>query len=177
MQEFLVSLYNFFLQFLPFRVVQENHWGIRWSLGKLTKIVQGRVIWGIPIIQPLEVFDATLAALFPPVQGLSTEDQQPIAVRIGLEWRIQDIKKFILSIGDNDFNDIIAIITQSSVANIIVKTPLSEIITKQKTVETKITNQISDATAEYGILVKRAHIVECVPVFPIKVFTNETKTV
>lgn len=177
LNDLLASFYGFAIQFIPFRVVQENQWGLRWSFGRLQKIVRGRMLWGIPFFQPLEILDATWGALFPPTQCLSTADNRAIAVRIGLEWKIQDAKKFVLLIGENDSDDVIAVIIQSLVANVISNSVLPDIITKQKPTETKITNQIAKVMEEYGILVKRAHIVECVPVFPIKVFTNETKTV
>ena len=173
----LASLSEFITQFLPFRAVQENQWGIRWTFGRLRKIVQGQMLWGIPFIQPLDVLDATWGALFPSTQCLSTADDRAIAIRIGLEWKIQDAKKFVLLIGENDSDEVIAVIIQSLVANVISKSTLSDIITKQKSTETKITNQIAGIMEEYGILVKRAHIVECVPVFPIKVFANEKNTV
>lgn len=157
---------------LPFRMIKETQFGIRWTGGRFGKLAQGEFLWCIPVLQEIEVLDATIAGFFPPVQCVSTSDNQAVAIRVGLEWRIIDAHEFTMLAGENDFEEILAVIVQSSVASIISKLPLGEIILRQKPVETQITNQIAKMIKEYGIEIKRAHVVELVPVFPVKLYQD-----
>lgn len=159
-------------QFLPFRMVKETEFGVRWTAGRFGKVVRGKFLWKIPFLQEIEVFDATFDGFFPPAQGVSTSDMRAITIRIGLEWRITNIHDFVILAGENDFDNILSVIVQSAVASALSKATLEELIVRQKPVETTITNQIAKMIEEYGITVKRAHIVECVPVFPVKLYQD-----
>lgn len=159
---------------LPFRMVKETEFGIRWTAGKFGKLAQGNFLWCVPVLQEIEVLDATIAGFFPPVQCVTTSDSQAVAIRIGLEWKIINAHEFTMLAGQNDFDEILAVIVQSSVAFTLSKLPLEELISRQKPVETEITNKISKNIKEYGVEIKRAHIVELVPVFPIKIYGEKS---
>lgn len=166
----IAAIQELIRKFLPFRMVKETEFGIRWTAGKFGRIVQGKFLWCIPLLQEVEVLDATIAGFFPPVQCVSTSDSRAIAIRIGLEWKITDVRAFVILAGENDADEILSVMVQSAIASAVSKVPIEELISRQRPVETHITNQISRMTQEYGIFIKRAHIVECVPVFPIRVY-------
>ncbi len=145
---FVIVLY--FL--LGLRIVKEYDRGIKFTLGKYTRIMQPGLRLVLPLIQSWERVDLRVKAVDVPDQDCITKDNVSVRVNAVLYFRIAEAKKSILEV-ENYFYAT-SQLSQTTMRDVVGEVSLDDLLNKREQLSTRIQQLVDKATDPWGIKVE-----------------------
>ncbi len=131
------------------RQVNQYERGVKFTLGKFTKMVDPGWRLVIPIIQSMTKVDLRLRAVEVPSQDCLTKDNISVAVTAVLFFKVDDASKAILNI--ENFYYATSQLAQTTMRNVVGEVTLNELLSQREQQSEKIRNAVVDMIKAWGV--------------------------
>lgn len=138
------------------RQIDEYERGIKFSLGKFTKIMNPGWNIVLPIFQSYKKVDIRTKAVDVPEQDAITKDNVSIRINAVIYYKIFDASKAILAV--ENYYYATSQLTQTTMRNIVGSVTLDELLAEREKISTKICEVIDEATDPWGIKVENIEL-------------------
>lgn len=136
--------------------INEYERGIKFKLGKFTKIMNPRWNLVLPIFESYKKVDIRTKAVDVPEQDAITKDNVSIRINAVIYYKIFDASKSILEV--ENFYYAVSQLAQTTMRNIVGSVTLDELLSERETISTKICEVIDEATDPWGIKVENVEL-------------------
>ena len=136
--------------------INEYERGIKFKLGKLTKIMNPGWNLVLPIFESYKKVDIRTKAVDVPEQDAITKDNVSIRINAVIYYKIFDASKSILEV--ENFYYAVSQLAQTTMRNIVGSVTLDELLSERETISTKICEVIDEATDPWGIKVENVEL-------------------
>ncbi len=130
--------------------------GIKFSLGKFTKIMEPGWRLVIPIFQSYKKVDIRTKAVDVPEQDAITRDNVSVKINAVIYYKIFDASKSILEV--ENFYYAVSQLAQTTMRNVVGSVSLDELLSEREKLSTEICNIIDEATDPWGIKVENVEL-------------------
>ena len=131
--------------------INEYERGIKFKLGKFSKIMNPGWNLVLPIFESYKKVDIRTKAVDVPEQDAITKDNVSIRINAVIYYKIFDASKSILEV--ENFYYAVSQLAQTTMRNIVGSVTLDELLSERETISTKICEVIDEATDPWGIKV------------------------
>lgn len=138
------------------RQIDEYERGIKFSLGKFTKIMNPGWNIVLPIFQSYKKVDIRTKAVDVPEQDAITKDNVSVRINAVIYYKIFDASKAILAV--ENYYYATSQLTQTTMRNIVGSVTLDELLAGREKISTKICEVIDEATDPWGIKVENIEL-------------------
>lgn len=138
------------------RQIDEYERGIKFSLGKFSKIMNPGWNIVLPIFQSYKKVDIRTKAVDVPEQDAITKDNVSIRINAVIYYKIFDASKAILAV--ENYYYATSQLTQTTMRNIVGSVTLDELLAEREKISTKICEVIDEATDPWGIKVENIEL-------------------
>ena len=138
------------------RVVNEYERGIKFNLGKFSKIMNPGLRIVFPVVQTWQKVDLRTKVLDVPSQDTITKDNVSVKVNAVIYYKVDDPKKAILEV--EHYNYAVSQLAQVTMRNTIGEVSLDELLSKREQISTKIKSIVDKSSHSWGILVHEVDI-------------------
>ena len=138
------------------RQIDEYERGIKFSLGKFTKIMNPGWNIVLPIFQSYKKVDIRTKAVDVPEQDAITKDNVSVRINAVIYYKIFDASKAILAV--ENYYYATSQLTQTTMRNIVGSVTLDELLAEREKISTKICEVIDEATDPWGIKVENIEL-------------------
>lgn len=125
--------------------INEYERGIKFKLGKFSKIMNPGWNLVLPIFESYKKVDIRTKAVDVPEQDAITKDNVSIRINAVIYYKIFDASKSILEV--ENFYYAVSQLAQTTMRNIVGSVTLDELLSERETISTKICEVIDEATA------------------------------
>ncbi|PLX26567.1 hypothetical protein C0581_04000 [Candidatus Parcubacteria bacterium] len=141
---------------ISIRQVNEYQRGVKFQLGKFTKIVNPgwRII--LPIVQSMVKVDMRVKAVDVPFQEAITKDNIPAKINAVIYYKVADAAKAVLEV--ENFWFAVSQLAQTTMRNVVGEMELDELLAKRLEAAEKIKNIVDSATDPWGIKVESVEL-------------------
>ena len=136
--------------------INEYERGIKFKLGKFSKIMNPGWNLVLPIFESYKKVDIRTKAVDVPEQDAITKDNVSIRINAVIYYKIFDASKSILEV--ENFYYAVSQLTQTTMRNIVGSVTLDELLSERETISTKICEVIDEATDPWGIKVENVEL-------------------
>ena len=136
--------------------INEYERGIKFKLGKFTKIMNPGWNLVLPIFESYKKVDIRTKAVDVPEQDAITKDNVSIRINAVIYYKIFDASKSILEV--ENFYYAVSQLAQTTMRNIVGSVTLDELLSERETISTKICEVIDEATVPWGIMVENVEL-------------------
>lgn len=136
--------------------INEYERGIKFKLGKFTKIMNPGWNLVLPIFESYKKVDIRTKAVDVPEQDAITKDNVSIRINAVIYYKIFDASKSILKV--ENFYYAVSQLAQTTMRNIVGSVTLDELLSERETISTKICEVIDEATDPWGIKVENVEL-------------------
>lgn len=136
--------------------INEYERGIKFKLGKFTKIMNPGWNLVLPIFESYKKVDIRTKAVDVPEQDAITKDNVSIKINAVIYYKIFDASKSILEV--ENFYYAVSQLAQTTMRNIVGSVTLDELLSERETISTKICEVIDEATDPWGIKVENVEL-------------------
>lgn len=136
--------------------INEYERGIKFKLGKFTKIMNPGWNLVLPIFESSKKVDIRTKAVDVPEQDAITKDNVSIRINAVIYYKIFDASKSILEV--ENFYYAVSQLAQTTMRNIVGSVTLDELLSERETISTKICEVIDEATDPWGIKVENVEL-------------------
>ena len=136
--------------------INEYERGIKFKLGKFTKIMNPGWNIVLPIFESYKKVDIRTKAVDVPEQDAITKDNVSIRINAVIYYKIFDASKSILEV--ENFYYAVSQLAQTTMRNIVGSVTLDELLSERETISTKICEVIDEATDPWGIKVENVEL-------------------
>jgi regulator of protease activity HflC (stomatin/prohibitin superfamily) len=159
---FYILVGGFIIAILVFYAVKlANQWerAVILQLGKFKEIRGPGLFFIIPIIDtiPYWIDLRVMTTDFKAEQTL-TKDNVPVDVDGVLFWKVDDPQKAVINV--QSYTDAVSLASQTSLRDIIGKTPLSEMLSNREKIDKMLADVIESKSKEWGVDVRSVEIRE-----------------
>ncbi len=139
-------------------IVQVNEYerGIKFSLGKYSKIMQPGWNFVIPIFQSYKKIDIRTKAVDVPEQDAITKDNVSVRINAVIYYKIFDASKALLEV--ENFYYAVSQLAQTTMRNVVGTVSLDELLTEREKLSEAICRIIDEATDPWGIEVENVEL-------------------
>ena len=139
-------------------VVQVNEYerGVKFSLGKFSKIMNPGWNLVLPIIQSYKKVDIRTKAVDVPEQDAITKDNVSVRINAVIYYKIFDASKAILEV--ENFYYAVSQLAQTTMRNVVGSVSLNELLAERDKISTEICKIIDEATDPWGIKVENVEL-------------------
>lgn len=130
--------------------------GIKFTLGKFTKIMQPGWRLVIPIIHSYKKVDIRTKAVDVPEQEAITKDNVSVKINAVIYYKIFDASKSILEV--ENFYYAVSQLAQTTMRNVVGSVSLDELLSERDKLSTEICKIIDKATDPWGIKVENVEL-------------------
>lgn len=138
------------------RQIDEYERGIKFSLGKFSKIMNPGWNIVLPIIQSYKKVDIRTRAVDVPEQDAITKDNVSIRINAVIYYKIFDASKAVIAV--QDYYYAVSQLTQTTMRNIVGSVTLDELLAEREKISSKICEIIDEATDPWGIKVENIEL-------------------
>ena len=138
------------------RQVDEYERGIKFSLGKFSKIMEPGWNLVFPIFQSFKKVDIRTKAVDVPEQDAITRDNVSIRINAVIYYKIFDASKAILEV--ENFYYAVSQLAQTTMRNAVGEVSLDELLSERDMISKKICEIIDKATDPWGIKVENVEL-------------------
>ena len=138
------------------RQIDEYERGIKFSLGKFSKIMNPGWNIVLPIFQSYKKVDIRTKAVDVPEQDAITKDNVSVRINAVIYYKIFDASKAILAV--ENYYYATSQLTQTTMRNIVGSVTLDELLAEREKISTKICEVIDEATDPWGIKVENIEL-------------------
>lgn len=136
--------------------INEYERGIKFKLGKFSKIMNPGWNLVLPIFESYKKVDIRTKAVDVPEQDAITKDNVSIRINAVIYYKIFDASKSILEV--ENFYYAVSQLAQTTMRNIVGSVTLDELLSERETISTKICEVIDEATDLWGIKVENVEL-------------------
>jgi regulator of protease activity HflC (stomatin/prohibitin superfamily) len=141
----------FIIVVVSIRQVNEYERGVKFTLGKFTKMVHPGWRLVFPVIQSMKKVDLRLRAVEVPTQECLTKDNISVGVTAVLFFKVTDASKAILNI--ESFFYATSQLAQTTMRNVVGEVTLDDLLSKRETLAERIKNNVDSTIQEWGVTV------------------------
>lgn len=145
-----------FIVLISIRQINQYERGVKFTLGKFTKMMQPGLNLVIPIIQSYRRVDIRTKVVDVPDQEAITKDNISVKINAVVYYKIADASKVILEV-ENYFYAT-SQLAQTTMRNIVGTVTLDDLLTKRDQISASIQTIVDQATDEWGIVVENVEI-------------------
>ena len=136
--------------------INEYERGIKFKLGKFSKIMNPWLNLVLPIFESYKKVDIRTKAVDVPEQDAITKDNVSIRINAVIYYKIFDASKSILEV--ENFYYAVSQLAQTTMRNIVGSVTLDELLSERETISTKICEVIDEATDTWRIKVENVEL-------------------
>ena len=144
------------LIFISIRQVNQYQRGVKFQLGKFTKIVEPGWRLVFPVIQSLTKVDIRIKAVDVPLQEAITKDNVSAKVNAVIYYKVSDVAKATLEV--ENFWYAVSQLAQTTMRNVIGQMELDELLANRESAAEKIKIIVDGATENWGIKVESVEL-------------------
>lgn len=133
------------------RQVNQYERGVKFTLGKFTKMVDPGWRLVIPVFQSMIKVDLRLRAVEVPTQECLTKDNISVGVTAVLFFKVNDASKAVLNI--ESFFYATSQLAQTTMRNVVGEVTLDELLSKRESLSEKIKTIVDSIISEWGVTV------------------------
>lgn len=133
------------------RQVNEYERGVKFTLGKFTKMVNPGWRLVFPVIQSMKKVDLRLRTVEVPTQECLTKDNISVGVTAVLFFKVTDASKAILNI--ESFFYATSQLAQTTMRNVVGEVTLDDLLSKRETLAERIKDNVDSTIQEWGVSV------------------------
>jgi len=145
-----------FLLIVSIRQINEYERGVKFTLGKFSKIMNPGWNIVLPIFQSFKKVDIRTKAVDVPEQEAITKDNVSIKINAVLYYEIFDASKAILAV--ENFNYAVSQLAQTTMRNVVGTVSLDELLTEREKISGEICSIVDEATDPWGIKVANVEL-------------------
>lgn len=155
----LFSPIGFFLLvvvLISIRQVNQYERGVKFMLGKFTKIAEPGWRLVLPIIQSMQKVDIRVRALDVPDQESLTKDNIPIRINAVIYFRVVDASRAVLAV--ENFLYATSQLAQTTMRNAVGEVTLDHLLANKEEISNRIQQIVDKMTDEWGIDVQNVEL-------------------
>jgi len=141
---------------ISIRQVNEYQRGVKFQLGKYTRVVKPGWRLIIPVIQSMTKVDMRVKAVDVPFQEAITKDNIPAKINAVIYYKVVDASKAILEV--ENFWFAVSQLAQTTMRNVCGELELDELLANREQAATKIKDIVDAATDPWGIKVESVEL-------------------
>lgn len=134
---------------ISIRQVNQYERGVKFTLGKFTKMVDPGWRLVLPIFQSMQKVDLRLRAVEVPSQDCLTKDNISVAVTAVLFFKVDDASKAVLNI--ENFYYATSQLAQTTMRNVVGEVTLNELLSQREQQSEKIRAAVVDMIKAWGV--------------------------
>lgn len=138
------------------RQVNQYERGIKFMLGKFTRIAEPGWRLVIPVFQSMQKVDIRIRALDVPDQESLTKDNIPIKINAVIYFKVADASKAVLSV--ENFLYATSQLAQTTMRNAVGQVTLDHLLANKEEVSNRIQQIVDKVTDEWGIDVQNVEL-------------------
>lgn len=136
--------------------INEYERGIKFTLGKFSKIMEPGWNLVFPIFQSYKKVDIRTKAVDVPEQEAITKDNVSIRINAVLYYKIFDASKAVIAV--ENFNYAVSQLAQTTMRNIVGSVSLDELLSQRDKISSEICKIVDEATDPWGIKVENVEL-------------------
>lgn len=145
-----------FVVLVSIRQIDEYERGIKFSLGKFTKIMNPGWNIVLPVFQSYKKVDIRTKAVDVPEQDAITRDNVSVRINAVIYYKIFDASKAVLEV--ENFYYAVSQLAQTTMRNAVGEVSLDELLSERDMISKKICDIIDKATDPWGIKVENVEL-------------------
>ena len=130
--------------------------GVKFTLGKFTKIMEPGWRLVLPIFQSFKKVDIRTKAVDVPEQEAITKDNVSVRINAVIYYKVFDASKSVLEV--ENFFYAVSQLAQTTMRNVVGSVSLDELLSERDKLSTEICNIIDKATDPWGIKVENVEL-------------------
>lgn len=152
---FLIFLLIFVL-LSSIKQINEYERGVKYTLGKFSKIMEPGLNLVLPIFQSYDKVDIRTRAVDVPEQEAITKDNISVKINAVIYYKIFDASKAILAV--QDYYYAVSQLAQTTMRNVVGSVTLDELLGEREKLSNQICQIIDEATDPWGIKVENVEL-------------------
>ena len=136
--------------------INEYERGIKFTLGKFSKVMEPGWNLVFPIFQSFKKVDIRTKAVDVPEQEAITKDNVSIRINAVLYYKIFDASKAIIAV--ENFNYAVSQLAQTTMRNIVGSVSLDDLLSQREKISAEICKIVDEATDPWGIKVENVEL-------------------
>lgn len=153
---FIILIIVLVIVLLSIRQINEYERGIKFTLGKFSKIMKPGWRIVLPIFQSYKKVDIRTKAVDVPEQDAITKDNVSVRINAVIYYKVFDASKAVL--GVENFYFAVGQLAQTTMRNAVGSVSLDELLSERDKISTEICNIIDKATDPWGIKVENVEL-------------------
>jgi len=138
------------------KIVKEYQRGVKFTLGKYSRVMIPGLRLVIPIIQSWQRVDIRIRAIDVPDQDAITKDNVSIKVNAVLYFKVGDTKKAVIEV--EEFEYAVSQLAQTTMRDVVGEVTLDELLSQRDSVSKRIREIVDKATDPWGIVVSSVEL-------------------
>lgn len=158
MIEFIIIIFIIILIIIASSIKQINEYerGIKFTLGKFSKIMNPGWNIVLPIFESYKKVDIRTKAVDVPEQEAITKDNVSIRINAVLYYKIFDASKAIIAV--ENFNYAVSQLAQTTMRNIVGSVSLDDLLSQREKISDSICKIVDEATDPWGVKVENVEL-------------------
>ena len=153
-------LFVVFVILISIREVKQYQRGVKFTLGKFTKLVQPGWRLIIPVFQKMTKVDIRVKAVDVPDQEAITQDNISVSVNAVVYYKVSDSSKAILEV--ENFYYAVSQLAQTTMRNAVGEVSLDQLLKDREEIALKIKEQVDIKTDPWGIKIESVELKDVV---------------
>ena len=153
---FVIFIIMFIVLVSSIKQINEYERGIKFTLGKFSKVMEPGWNLVFPIFQSFRKVDIRTKAVDVPEQEAITKDNVSIRINAVLYYKIFDASKAVIAV--ENFNYAVSQLAQTTMRNIVGSVSLDELLSQRDKVSSEICKIVDEATDPWGIKVENVEL-------------------
>lgn len=145
-----------FIFLISIKQINEYERGVKFSLGKFSKILEPGWKLVFPIFQSYKKVDIRTKAVDVPEQDAITKDNVSVRINAVIYFKVFDASKAILEV--ESFHYAVSQLAQTTMRNAVGSVSLDELLSEREKISTEICKIIDEATDPWGIKVENVEL-------------------
>lgn len=150
----------FIIIVISIREVKQYERGVKFTLGKYTKLAEPGWRLVIPIFQKMVKVDMRVKAVDVPDQEAITEDNISIRINAVIYYKVRDAAKAVIEV--ENFYYAVSQLAQTTMRNAVGEVPMDTLLKNRDQIATKIQTIVDNATDPWGIAVEAVELKDVV---------------
>ena len=152
----VILFWAFIIVVASIKQINEYERGIKFTLGKFSKVMEPGWNLVFPIFQSYKKVDIRTKAVDVPEQEAITKDNVSIRINAVLYYKIFDASKAVIAV--ENFNYAVSQLAQTTMRNIVGSVSLDELLSQRDKISSEICKIVDEATDPWGIKVENVEL-------------------
>ena len=153
---FVLLIIIIFVVISSVKQINEYERGVKYTLGKFSKIMEPGLNLVFPIFQSYDKVDIRTRAVDVPEQEAITKDNISVKINAVIYYKIFDASKAILAL--QDYSYAVSQLAQTTMRNVVGSVTLDELLGEREKLSNQICQIIDEATDPWGIKVENVEL-------------------